>query len=141
MNLGRLARVAYVSMGAASTVFLAVYYVFLEPAFLSYGNLPFPVLTPEVHPGQPVLLKVHRCNSDKVTRVYGVSHRMIGPETLLLPASPTSIEPGCHEGVSALNVVPLGAKPGIYRVRGTAEVQATIRAVTVQWYSEPFEVK
>ena len=131
----------YYSFGAVSAAFLFVFYVFLEPPFLSYGNLPFPVLTPFVNAGQAVHIVVERCSTDTKTRVYGVSHRLVGATTTtILPATQASVEPGCNKATSAINVVPVDTPAGRYIVDGTAEVQGTIRAVTVQWQSQPFEV-
>lgn len=122
---------------------LFAYFAYFQPPFLSYGNLPMPVRTPHVHPGDPVELTVVRCNSDNKTRIYGVSHQLVhvdGGEVIVLPASQTSVEPGCHESVSAINVVPPGTPPGLYVIEGYGEAQATLRAVSVRWVSQPFEV-
>lgn len=125
---------------------LFAYFAYLQPPFLSYANLPFPVLNAMVRPGEPVRLSVQRCNSDSVTRIYGVSHLMVPVKPagerkpIVLPASQTSIEPGCHESVSAINVVPPSTPPGLYVIEGYGEAQATLRAVSVRWVSQPFEV-
>lgn len=117
------------------------YYAFLEPPFLSYGNLPFPVLTPRVKDGNVVLLDVSRCNSDTKIRIYVVAHSLVGETmTILLPALPTSIRPGCSQSFSAINVVPLNTPPGTYHIEGYAEVQGTLRTSSIAWRSESFEV-
>jgi hypothetical protein len=119
------------------------YVVMDEPPFLSYRNLPFAVLTPLVKPGEPVKLNVVRCNSDSKTRVYGLSHRLLsvdGGTSVILPAGTVSIEPGCSDEISAINVIPPGTAPGLYIVEGYAEVQATLRSVSVRWVSQPFRV-
>lgn len=117
------------------------YYGFLEPPFLTYGNVPFPVLTPRVKDGGTVLLDVRRCNSDTKTRIYGIAHSLVGETmTILLPALPTSIRPGCSESFSAINVIPVDTPPGTYHIEGYAEVQGTLRTSVIPWRSEPFQV-
>ena len=117
------------------------YYTFFEPPFLTYGNLPFPVLTPRVKDGNAVLLDVRRCNSDTKTRIYALAHSLVGETmTILLPAVPTSIRPGCSQSFSAINVIPLNTPPGTYHIEGYAEVQGTLRTSSIAWRSEPFEV-
>ena len=117
------------------------YYVFFEPPFLTYPNLPFPVLTPKVKHGDAVQLDVRRCNSDTKTRVYGLAHSLVGETvTILLPAMPTSLPPGCAQAVSVINVVPQGTPPGTYHIEGYAEVQGTLRTYSIPWRSAPFEV-
>lgn len=117
---------------------------FLERPYLSYGNLPFPVLTPRVKPGEPVLLEVLRCNSDDRQRVYGMGRTLVpldsrGP-SYVLPAGAASIDPGCNTSVSAVNVIPLGVPPGRYYVQGSAEINGSLRTFVLHWASQPFEV-
>ena len=124
-----------------ATICVGSYYAFFEPPYLTYENLPFPVLTPVVHDGEPVLLMVGRCNNDDKTRIYGISHRLVGEHlTILLSAVPTSIEPGCTTAISAVNVIPKGVPPGTYHIEGYAEVQGTLRTSSVSWRSATFQV-
>ena len=118
-----------------------IYLMYFEQPFLSYGNLPFPVLTPKVKPGEAVSILVIRCNSDNRTRSYLLSHTLVGGQLkIILPANSVSLDPGCRKEVSAVNVIPIGTSPGVYRVEGFAEVQGTIRASSIHWESESFEV-
>ena len=117
------------------------YYAFLEPPFLTYGNLPFPVLTPQVRDGNTVILDVQRCNADSKTRVYAIAHTLVGETmTILLPTVPTSIRPGCSQSFSAINVIPPNTPPGTYHIEGYAELQGTLRAFSIAWRSASFEV-
>lgn len=121
----------------------AVYFVALEPPFLSYQKVPFPVLTPIVKPGEPVLLSVARCSTDTRHRMYPIAHRLVpldGGRAILLAPSFASIEPGCHTSTSSINVVPKHTPPGRYRVEGHAETQGTIRTALAHWSSDEFEV-
>jgi hypothetical protein len=121
---------------------VGAYYGMIEAPYLSYPDLPFKVLTPQVQPGQAVLLEVRRCNSDHRPRVYSIAHQLVGEglPTILLPVTQASIVPGCTTATSAINVVPPKTAPGIYHVEGSAEVQGTVRTELITWYSGSFEV-
>lgn len=146
-----IARIYYF-FGFVSFVFLIVYYFFLEEPFFSYINLPFAVLSVSADPNQITRIKagdavpmlVRRCNSSRVTHVYTLSHSLVRMDRstaeVILPASITSISPGCSEILRRDTIVPPDTAPGLYQITGVAEVQATIRSVTVTWQSQPFEV-
>lgn len=132
-----------ISISMASLVIMAVWYGFLQPPYLSYGNLPFPVLR-DPYPGEAVLLRVRRCNSDDKTRVYAISHRLVsetpGTPDIVLPAALASVPPGCTTSNSVANVIPMGTPPGRYVVEGFGESSTLLRDAPVFWYSEPFSV-
>lgn len=139
----------YRGLGLLATLFLVVYYLFLEPPFLTYENLPFKVRGTVFHPGDTVPMMVNRCSSSSTVRNYVLSHTLIRvdkpQEEIILPSTVVAIRPGCESAVTMVNFVPKTweDKPfpaGTYRMDGYAEVQATIRAVSVHWHSEPFEV-
>ncbi len=139
---GGAGRVALVLMFL--TLGILAWLIFFEPPWLVYSNLPFPVRTPVVHPGSPILMDVSRCSSATQTRVYIVSHRLINVRdntVYILPATTASIEPGCNTVVSSVNIVPKGAPPGRYRVSGFGEIQGIIRTSLVSWQSEDFDVE
>jgi hypothetical protein len=132
------------ALAVLSLAMMVAWFGFLEPPFLSYRNLPFPVQDPRVRAGTPVLLQVIRCNGDTKTRTYLISHRLIRVDVMepptILPAGPVSLEPGCTREVSAANTIPTGTAPGLYVVEGFAEVSGTWRTHSIRWYSEPFQV-
>ena len=113
-----------------------------ERPMLAYEHLPFRVLNSPVKAGTPVMLRVTRCNRDNKLRTYVVSRTLIGADggRYVLPASQTSIEPGCITVVSALTVIPIDAPPGKYTLRGYGEINGFIRTHVVQWQSAEFEV-
>ena len=131
----------------ASLIVMVAYWGFLEPPFLSYLNMPFEPVA-DVQAGQPVLLKVTRCNSTSEEQSYLITHRLIRldppPGALLkpviLPAGAVSIDPGCHDAISAANPIPAGTPPGIYFVMGNAKVDGRWRTSSVPWTSRPFRV-
>lgn len=138
-------RRAAVALAYLSLLWMGAWYGFLEPPFLSYRNLPFPSERPVVLAGQPIPLRVVRCNGDTKTRNYLISHRLIRldaaqPPTILTAGS-VSIEPGCTSETSKANVVPADQEQGHYFVEGFAEVNGTIRTHSIHWYSEPFYVR
>jgi hypothetical protein len=122
---------------------VAAFGLLVEKPYLSYGNVPFPVLNNPVVRGQPVHLMVMRCNTDTKRRSYLLSRTLIsttgGPE-YVLPASAASIAAGCHTDISAANVIPPDVPPGRYYIEGLAEVNGTLRTFIVNWHSQPFDV-
>jgi hypothetical protein len=116
---------------------------FFEPPWLSYKNVPFPPRQMQVQAGQPVALRVIRCNSDKFAHVYTVSRGLESLETgqfAVLPDTVVQIRPGCSDETSLANVIPPETAKGKYRIVGIAEIQATFRSIRVEWQSQPFEV-
>jgi len=139
----------YRGFGLLAVCFLVVYYLFLEQPFLSYEDLPFKVEGKVFHPGDIVPMMVNRCSSSSTVRNYVLSHTLIRvdkpQEEMILPSTVIAIRPGCNSAVTMVNFVPKAWEdkpfpPGIYYMDGYAEVQATIRAVSVHWRSETFEV-
>ena len=120
---------------------LLAYLVFLEAPWLTYTNSPFPVLNSPIKAGTSVQMKVGRCSTASVTRVYTLARTLKGKGSeTVLPAGLASITPGCVTVVSAANVVPLGTPPGIYRLVGYGEIQGVVRTSSIRWESQPFEV-
>jgi hypothetical protein len=114
-----------------------------EKPFLSYDNVPFPVLNQPLRAGSIVEMKVVRCNSDKDTRLYGTSREILNLDngkTYIQPATVVSIKPGCTEGISRINSIPEDAPPGRYKLQGTAEVNSRLNHWLVHWESQPFTV-
>lgn len=126
-----------------ATTATLVYLLFLEEPFLSYRNLPFPALEPDVQQGRPIPLRVVRCNSTDRQQTYTITRSLQSLDTaeyVVLPESVVQLAPGCTESISLANRVPLEVKPGSYRVIGVADVRGTLRTHRVEWYSLPFRV-
>lgn len=120
---------------------LVTYLVFLEPPWLSYTNLPFPVLNGPVKAGTTVSLHLARCSTSPVTRVYSVSRVLkCGGVPILLPATVSTIEPGCNKAISNLSIVPESMLPGTCHLEGYAEIQGMVRSDSIKWESQEFEV-
>ncbi len=122
---------------------LYIYATRIERPYLSYQNLPFPPLLERVRPGEIVPLSVERCSSAKVIKAYRTTHALRNVKTRELEIQTdvqVTIDPGCHRGVSKINLIPLGTKPGIYTAVGIATVEGAFTKHEVPWYSEPFEV-
>ena len=143
--MNRIRSVLNLSTWFAFAVFVLtlIWAGFVDQPYLSYSNLPFPVLTPKVRVGDPVMMTVIRCNSDKVDRVYILGRTLVpvnkGP-AYVMPAGATAISPGCHTSISAINVIPAGVEPGMYYIEGRAEVSGELRSFNLGWRSQPFEV-
>lgn len=126
----------------AASIGLVVWALYFEEPYLYYQNLPFPELG-SVRAGEPVQLSVERCNRDSVIRTYDITRSLINVKTKqvdLLPNVKVSIDPGCHRGISRINVIPASTAPGTYRVTGVAVIPGLMRTHEVPLYSEPFEV-
>lgn len=123
---------------------LFIWLIFLDPPFLSYQNLPFPVEHQRVRPGDSPRPIVERCNSDSITRLYTVAHELVRVDApaknVILPSAQVSIAPGCDHVSSTISVVPPGTAPGRYYVSGHGEARGMIRTHIVPWRSAVFEV-
>jgi hypothetical protein len=78
---------------------MGAWYGWLEPPFLTYRNLPFPVVR-EPRPGEAVLLTVWRCNADDHERSYAISHVLVreSDEEADHPSpGPGADPPGLHD--------------------------------------------
>jgi len=115
-----------------------------EP-WLSYKNVPFPALSNIVRQGEPVPLRVIRCNAMDTPQIYTVArtleHVRSGRQ-FVLPDSIVKLEPGCTDETSLVNVVPRDPSMplGTYRVLGLSQIQSEFRIRFVGWSSEEFEV-
>ncbi len=119
-----------------------VWMIFFTPPPLEYENIPFPVVTPFVKAGEPVVVVVRRCNTAAVSRMYAVSRELVdekGNATLLEPML-AKLPIGCATTTVRSHQVPLGTPPGRYYLRGYAEIQEFIRSHTVHWRTMSFEV-
>lgn len=136
--------VVILSLMVCGTMASAAYYVYFETPYLSYPELPFKVIEQPVKAGDAVKLTIKRCNSSSKTRIYTLSHVLVEewPELgyTLLPATAVSLTPGCTTSISTVNVTLKNTKPGRYHVEGVAEITGTIRSMSVDWTSDPFEV-
>lgn len=120
-----------------------IVYVLLEKPPLRYSNLPFPVMLSPVKDGEVAKIRVSRCNDDDHTRLYLVARSLIhipSGDSIVMPATTVSIEPGCRTVVSSVNVVPVGTPAGKYFIKGVGEVNGLVRTHTVSWSSEAFDV-
>lgn len=122
-----------------------VYFLKFEQPFLSYEDMPFELLTPEVHPGEVVRFRVVRCNSTSEERAYSSSRTFVptepGKDRVLLDGTTTSALPGCTPSISTLLVVPKGTPPGDYYAAGIAKVDSTFGPdKQVPWRTQVFRV-
>ncbi len=140
----RLIVIAVNVLAASFLMWFGVWLAYMEPPYLTYRNVPFPVLTPEVKAGDVVLIRVERCNSTHTKRAYITGRALIphgpGLKPIEMQSAAASIRPGCQVSNSALNIVPPGTAPGRYHIEGVAEIAGTIRTHSVLWSSASFEV-
>lgn len=143
--LPRIIAIFLVGMMFAA-VSLLIYFLYFEEPWLSYGNIPFPILKTPVHFGEVAPMTVVRCNSSDRPHTYTLSYSIENLDTGHFTAVPPVIvmaEPGCHAATSLANVLPESSPevpPGHYRTVGLSEVNGTLKTFEVEWYSQPFEV-
>lgn len=129
----------------ASANAFGVYQFFYKKPYLTYENLPFPVLKDKVKAGEMVPVVVRRCNNDDVPHTYTLARsleRVDAPvrKRYTLESQSVYIEPGCGETTSTGPALPREIEPGRYRLSGHAEIRMGLQNFQVEWYSETFEV-
>ena len=118
------------------------YSTWLEKPYLSYVNMPFPVMS-KAEPGQRIAIQVARCSTSNVTEAYRTTHGIrneVTHQNIILPSIEVTIKPGCLLEISKINVIPEEAKPGFYSFYGVAKVRGLMTTHDVPWNSETFEV-
>ena len=122
-------------------------FLYFEPPWLSYANLPVPVLTSPLHAGDVIPLYVVRCNALGEVRVYNSTRTIerMGSrgevlEVIMLTPTVISAEAGCKPVTSRVNVTPADLKSGRYRAAGKAQIENSLRTHWVPWYSQEFDV-
>ena len=118
------------------------YSTWLEKSYLSYANLPFPVMS-KAEPGQRLAVHVARCSTSNVTESYRTTHGLrneVTRQNIVLPSVEVTIKPGCLIEISKINIVPEEAKPGFYSFYGVAQTKGLMVMHEVSWNSETFEV-
>lgn len=137
----RLVALMLFTMGAAlASVF---YFLFLEPPYLVYRNIPFEPMVKAIYAGEVIPMKVSVCNNASRPTTYTLARSLQDVNTLaLISMSDVLIRsvPGCRESISLAHVVPHGVAPGKYRLIGQTEIEGTLRTFKVGWDSQPFEV-
>ena len=127
----------------ASVVLIFIWANYIEKPYLSYGNLPFEVITkPRV--GEVIELRVERCNSTNKTQSYNTTRAVLNlktKEVITMADARVSIDSGCHRGPSRLNKLPDKLPAGLYKISGVALVPGSVIRFEVPWYSEPFEIE
>jgi hypothetical protein len=125
-----------------------VYYGFLEPSWLTYKNMPFPVPSPSFQPGDAITFVSERCNDSGHVQIYSVTRTLIridAPQPPIeLAAGDVEVPAGCTTFTSKRNTVPLGnppVPPGQYKLAGTTFVPLRWRTERVTWETQPFSIK
>lgn len=154
MSLGRLASLivffaALISIPAVMLLLVVFYEVLLAPPVIAYTNVPFPVETPVVSPGDAVIVRVDRCANDPIAPdpvVYTFTRELVR----------TDVEPDSHQGIpsggndlphgcqfsnrTALNVIPSGTPEGTYYIAGTASAAGRFKLTVAKWRTAEFQV-
>lgn len=127
----------------ASGLAALFYFLFLEPPYLVYRNVPFPATAQQVRAGEVVPLRVSICNNASKPHQYSVARSLHEVNTnALIYMSDVLVSgvPGCREAISLAHTVPQETPPGKYRIIGQTRIEGTLRTFKVDWLSQPFEV-
>lgn len=126
------------------------YIATLTPEPLEYRNLPMPVLTPEVEPGQAPTIVITRCNHEWRPLPYSTNRRLQSIETGVMVQLDTSsnifrltsgpFEEGCEDVLSRGVLIPIGTEPGEYRITGISEAKGMWKTSYAWLETETFRV-
>lgn len=121
------------------------WYGFLQPSWMSYKNIPFPVRGVPVRAGDAVIVTIERCNRGKVARQFLSSRSIVNDQTGISSSlredskAPPQAEPGCVI-VESVVTIPASTTAGHYHLSGAAQIDGEIMSRVVPWQSESFEV-
>lgn len=116
---------------------------FVEKPYLTYKNLPFPVLQKQVFAGEIIPILVIRCNDTEEMQNYNTTRALenvVTKENFLLEEQRLLIKPGCTQSESRVNKIPPTVPPGKYYIYGTAEVRGHSHFLILDWRTQEFEV-
>ena len=131
---------------------VTVYQTMTDKPYLSYQNMPFPVVEPHsgaFHPGDSLTYKVMRCNSQTTFKSFRVA-RMLAHEdgsNYIMPSVVVPLPPGCSKSISNITVLPMESQadiplpPGRYRIIGTSSIDGINQTFEVPWSTEWFDIK
>ena len=129
----------------ASSMMLAyIYSAYFEEPSVSYNPLPFPLVDKVVPAGGVATATAYRCNTQKTPISYRSSRQLrrenSSQPALILESVLITIEPGCSNVSTRINVVPETTPPGFYRFSGVAVIKGLIVDHEVGWNTDVFEV-
>lgn len=117
-----------------------------EQSSIHYADKRFTTSKSVYHPGDEITAFVERCNTSKRLVVFNVTKTMdyigydqespsytVGTLRIVAP-------PGCVKISTVTTMIPLSVKPGLYIIRGSAEVEGITRSFFQDWYTEPFYI-
>lgn len=152
MNISRLASTvlvlsACVTIPAVLLLLLVFYEILIAPPVIVYTNVPFPVQTASLHPGQALTLTVSRCANDPLAPdpvVYTFTRTLVEVNTNIrtgIPDGGSETSHGCQIGFqSAINIIPDNLPSGRYYLEGTSSAYGRFKASVVKWHTEEFQV-
>jgi hypothetical protein len=125
--------------------------ILLDQPGLSYPNVPFPVINQHVYPGDPLVLRVERCNRFAQPLSYTFTRNLVPldaagavdpgePPSVIIPGA-SFAPPGCAVFISRLTELPPTLPPGYYKLEAVTLVQGQWRTFSVPWETEPFVVE
>jgi hypothetical protein len=152
-TLSRLATFALTLAGIlalpAILVLLASFVeILVMPPVMEYKNVPFPVGTPVVLPGQPVTFIVDRCANDLLSPspvIYTFTRELVNDDSGVrtgIPDGSSDVDRGCEYGFeSKLNIIPPNTPDGHYYVQGSSTAVGRFKTTQIRWRSQVFEVR
>ncbi len=129
----------------AALLGMAAYITLIEQPPLRYLNLPFPVVSRVIYPGDPIIVQVSTHSDDDEDASYTSSRWLVNVNTgekIFLPAGVTSVPPGDSPSMVRSNTVfPKDGPPGTYYEAGIAAVDGRFaRNFKVAWRTQEFTV-
>lgn len=103
---------------ACFAIFYYFYLLFFPEKQIEYTNIPFPVVTKQVKPGQTIKVLIDFCKYTE--NIPSVKNIYLGQDNILIPVSGIvkQLPKGCftnylYDGY----IVPIGTPPGIYHIQ------------------------
>lgn len=153
VNVGDAMVIGVVLLALMLSVLIPLYRRGSSHVPLSYRYGPYEVQDGGLHPGDPIIVSIERCNDSDKPIVYTFSRTLVSTKrtgaeissVVTLAGGPSVADPGCQKVGEEVGRVPAkladGTVPnGEYRVRSVAILTGSGDAFFVGWESEPFRI-
>jgi hypothetical protein len=140
---------AVISIPAILLLLVIFYETLFAPPVIIYTNVPFPVETPVVHPGDAVTFIVGRCANDPLSSdpvTYTFTRDLVrtdaDPQVRTgIPNGSSDVPHGCEPSFhSSLNIIPTNIPSGRYFLEGTSTAVGKFKVTVAKWHSQEFEI-
>ncbi len=129
---------------AALISFYYFYLTFFSPKVIVYKNVPFPVLTKNVHPGEALLINISYCKyydvlpSERIGTLISDTNYQVQAITIT-----RKFPNGCYNNYKFNGyIIPIGTPPGRYHIE--ADVTYVVNGLAIDhehYYTQKFNVE